>query len=114
MRVGLGKPSRYFALPLRPTRKIDASREPPQTQQTRDSRYSQINASTGTRLEVPPSCRAWKCSQFPKSSRQGKVESMKRKAYKKPRRKTRNRAVRRKIKSRRERVPTTARQYFSR
>jgi hypothetical protein len=39
---------------------------------------------------------------------------MKRKTYKKPRRRNRNRAVRRKIKSRRERVPTTARQYFSR
>jgi hypothetical protein len=39
---------------------------------------------------------------------------MKRKTYKKPRRKNRNRAVRRKFKSRRERVPRTARQYFSR
>lgn len=39
---------------------------------------------------------------------------MKRKTHKKPRRKNRNHAVRRKFKSRRERVPRTARQYFSR
>lgn len=39
---------------------------------------------------------------------------MKRKIYIKSRRKNRNRAVRRKIKIRRERVPTTARQYLSR
>jgi hypothetical protein len=38
---------------------------------------------------------------------------MKRKTYKKPRRKNRNRVVRREIKSRRDRIPTTARQYFS-
>ena len=36
------------------------------------------------------------------------------KAHKKPRRINRHRAVRRKVKYRRERVPTTARQYFSR
>jgi hypothetical protein len=39
---------------------------------------------------------------------------MKRKTHKKSRRNNRKRAVVRKIKSRRERVPTTARQYFSR
>jgi len=37
---------------------------------------------------------------------------MKRKTYKKPRRKNRNHVVRRKIKSRCVKVPTTARQYF--
>jgi hypothetical protein len=39
---------------------------------------------------------------------------MKRKTHKKPHRRNRNRVVRRRIKSRRERVPTTAREYFSR
>jgi hypothetical protein len=39
---------------------------------------------------------------------------MKRKTHKRSRRMNRNRAVRRKVKSRREKVPTTARQYFSR
>jgi hypothetical protein len=43
-----------------------------------------------------------------------KGESMKRKTYKKSSRKNRNRGVRRKVKFRRERLPTTARQYFSR
>jgi hypothetical protein len=41
-------------------------------------------------------------------------ESMKRRIYIKNRRKNRDRAVRRKIKIRRQRMPTTARQYFSR
>ncbi len=39
---------------------------------------------------------------------------MKRKTHKKPHRRNRNRDVRRRIKSRRERVPTTARRYYSR
>ena len=39
---------------------------------------------------------------------------MKRKTHKKPNRKNRSRAVRRRFKSRREKLPTTARQYFSR
>src|SRR5271154_5105732 len=39
---------------------------------------------------------------------------MKRKTHKKPHRRNRNRVVRRRIKSRRERVPTTARRYYSR
>jgi hypothetical protein len=49
-----------------------------------------------------------------KVQQEGKGESMKRRRYKKPRRKNRNHAVRRKSKSPRARVPTTARQYFSR
>lgn len=39
---------------------------------------------------------------------------MKRKTHKRSRRMNQNRAVRRKVESRRERVPTTAREYFSR